>query len=73
MGEAPGVEDYRVVSVQSRGAMAMLIFAWKMGPPWHGIAFAAENTGLGHVFPNKGGLLAKMEVGVQGQFPGSHG
>lgn len=42
--------------------MAMLIFAWKLGPPWHGIAFAAENTGLGHVFPNKGGLLAKMEV-----------
>lgn len=60
-----------MVSVQSRGAMAMLIFAWKLGPPWHGIAFAAENTGLGHVFPNKGGLLAKMEV--WGARCGAHG
>ena len=55
-------EDFRVVTVLSRGAMALLVFAWRYGPPWHNIETAAENTGVGHVFPNKGGLLAKLEV-----------
>ena len=51
-----------MVTVLSRGAMALLVFAWRYGPPWHNIETAAENTGVGHVFPNKGGLLAKLEV-----------
>ena len=56
-------QDYRVVTLLSRGAMALMIFAWRFGPPWHDIETAAENTGVGHVFPNKGGLLAKLEAG----------
>eukprot|EP00435_Cladocopium_sp_Y103_P054694 s1678_g17.t2 len=56
-------QDYRVVTLLSRGAMVLLVFAWRFGPPLHDIETAAENTGLAHVFPNKGGLLAKLEVG----------
>lgn len=48
-----------MVTLLSRGAMVLLVFAWRFGPPLHDIETAAENTGLAHVFPNKG---ASVEI-----------
>ena len=39
-----------------------MLFASRFGPPIDRIETAAENTGLAHVWPNKGGLLAKLEA-----------
>ena len=50
-----------MVTLLSRGAMVLLVFAWRFGPPLHDIETAAENTGLAHVFPNKG-ALAKIPM-----------
>ncbi|CAJ1372290.1 unnamed protein product [Effrenium voratum] len=56
-------KDYNVICALSRGAMSLMLFASRFGPPIDRIETAAENTGLAHVWPNKGGLLAKLEVG----------
>eukprot|EP00931_Biecheleriopsis_adriatica_P075742 TRINITY_DN49537_c0_g1_i1.p1 TRINITY_DN49537_c0_g1~~TRINITY_DN49537_c0_g1_i1.p1 ORF type:complete len:548 (+),score=86.76 TRINITY_DN49537_c0_g1_i1:238-1644(+) len=56
-------DDYRLLPVQVRGAMMLAVFVSRFAPPIRKIEMRAENTGLAHVWHNKGGILMKLEVG----------
>jgi len=43
--------------------MVLVLFASKFAPPIDKIEKSGENTGLGHIFHNKGGLLVQFQIG----------
>lgn len=56
-------DDYSLFATSSRGAMVLVLFASKFAPPIDKIEKSGENTGLGHIFHNKGGLLVQFQIG----------